>query len=164
MDNAVQPTTMDPLYYKPLEILTHIAVDVVPTKPHGSLKVLYVATTEGTVKKITILPKSSATCTLEEWNIFPEGSGSQIMALHYLKVTVRTPNVFMRPMTELCAHSLSRVYGFAGLDLRGHSRSGVENTGPALWPTPEQGSVHERDGPLLRMERARRQVPTADKR
>lgn len=89
MDNAVQPTTMDPLYYKPLEILTHIAVDVVPTKPHGSLKVLYVATTEGTVKKITILPKSSTTCTLEEWNIFPEGSGSQIMALHYLKVTVR---------------------------------------------------------------------------
>ncbi|XP_060837417.1 semaphorin-5A isoform X2 [Rhopalosiphum padi] len=87
MDNAVQPTTMDPLYYKPLEILTHIAVDVVPTKPHGSLKVLYVATTEGTVKKITILPKSSVTCTLEEWNIFPEGSGSQIMALHYLKVT-----------------------------------------------------------------------------
>lgn len=88
MDNAVQPTTLDPLYYKPLEILTHIAVDVVPTKPHGSLKVLYVATAEGTVKKITILPKSSVTCTLEEWNIFPEGSGSQIMALHYLKVTV----------------------------------------------------------------------------
>lgn len=89
MDNAVQPTTLDPLYYRPLEILTHIAVDVVPTKPHGSLKVLYVATAKGTVKKITILPKSSATCTLEEWNILPEASGSQILALHYLKITVR---------------------------------------------------------------------------
>lgn len=89
MDNAVQPSTLEPLYYKPLEILTHIAVDVVPTKPHGSLKVLYVATAEGTVKKITILPKSSVTCTLEEWNIFPESSSSQIMALYYLKITVR---------------------------------------------------------------------------
>jgi len=88
MDNAVQPTTLDPLYYRPLEILTHIAVDVVPTKPHGSLKVLYVATAEGTVKKITILPKSSVTCTLEEWIILSESSDSQIMALHYLKVTV----------------------------------------------------------------------------
>lgn len=96
MDNAVQPTTMDPLYYKPLEILTHIAVDVVPTKPHGSLKVLYVATAQGTVKKITILPKSSVTCTLEEWNIFPESAGSQIMALHYLKVTVNVVFVAYR--------------------------------------------------------------------
>lgn len=93
MDNAVQPTTLDPLYYKPLEILTHIAVDVVPTKPYGSLKVLYVATSKGTVKKITILPKFSVTCTLEEWNIFPENSGFQIMTLHYLKVTVRTSNM-----------------------------------------------------------------------
>lgn len=89
MDNAVQPTTMDPLYYKSLETLTHIAVDVVPTKVHGSMNVLYVATTEGTVKKISVLPKSSVTCTLEEWNIFPEGFSSQIMSLHYLKVTVR---------------------------------------------------------------------------
>lgn len=93
MDNAVQPTTLSPLYYKPLEILTHIAVDVVPTKPHGSLKVLYVATARGTVKKITILPKTSVTCTLEEWNLFPESSGSLIMALHYLKVTVRYINL-----------------------------------------------------------------------
>jgi len=69
-------------------------------------------------------------------------------------------------MTELCAHSLCSClrYCCAGLDIRGHSRSGVENTGPALWPSQEQGSVHERDGPILRMERARRQVPTADKR
>lgn len=95
MDNAVQPTTLSPLYYKPLEILTHIAVDVVPTKPHGSLKVLYVATARGTVKKITILPKTSVTCTLEEWNLFPESSGSLIMALHYLKVTVRYINLIL---------------------------------------------------------------------
>lgn len=93
MDNAVQPTTLDPLYYKPLEILTHITVDVVPTKPYGSLKVLYVATAKGTVKKISILPKSSVTCTLEEWNIFPESSGSQIMALQYLKITVRNISI-----------------------------------------------------------------------
>ncbi|XP_050547311.1 semaphorin-5A-like [Daktulosphaira vitifoliae] len=87
MDNAVQPTTLEPLYYKPLEILTQIAVDVVATKPHGTLKVLYLATSSGTIKKITILPKTSVTCTLEEWNLFPEGFGSQIMALHFIKVT-----------------------------------------------------------------------------
>lgn len=105
----MQPSTMEPLYYKPLEILTHIAVDVVPTKPHGSLKVLYVATAEGTVKKITILPKSSVTCTLEEWNIFPESSSSSIMALHYLKITVRVDYNDFYPSASICVNVYFRI-------------------------------------------------------
>lgn len=34
MDNAVQPTTKDPLYTSQLETITHIAVDVLSTKYH----------------------------------------------------------------------------------------------------------------------------------
>lgn len=86
MDNGIQPMTLDPLYHRYLETLTHIAIAVVPTKQYVSMKVLFVATTKGTVKKITILPKSMITCTLEEWDIFPEGFNFQILTMHYSSV------------------------------------------------------------------------------
>lgn len=34
MDSAVQPTSQSPLYNSQLEIITHIAVDILPTKMH----------------------------------------------------------------------------------------------------------------------------------
>lgn len=42
-----------------------------------------------------------------------------------------------------------------GLDILRHPRSSVENPGTTLQQTQEQRSVHERDGPVLRMERTR---------
>lgn len=62
---------------------THIAVDVTPTKAHGAVAVLYVATNEGLIKKISVLPYSMETCIIEVWGPLP----STPMTLQYLKET-----------------------------------------------------------------------------
>ena len=41
--------------------LTHVAVDVVPTRQSGSVHILYIAGTDGTVRKMSIVPRSSRT-------------------------------------------------------------------------------------------------------
>lgn len=71
------------------------------------------------------------------------------------------------PLTRQLLNILVVLFFFffgTGLDLRGHTGSGAENPGATLRQTPEQGGVHERDGPVLRLERARGQVSAADQR
>lgn len=60
---------------------THIAVDVTPTKLHRGVTVLYVATTAGLVKKISVLPRTQETCVVEVWGPLP----SPAMTLQFLK-------------------------------------------------------------------------------
>ncbi|PSN40455.1 Semaphorin-5B, partial [Blattella germanica] len=62
MDSAVQPATLHPLYTGRLETLTHIAIHVLPTKLHRTVHVMYVATADGLVKKISVLPRTQETC------------------------------------------------------------------------------------------------------
>ncbi|KAI5706234.1 hypothetical protein M8J75_006147, partial [Diaphorina citri] len=87
MDSAVQPTTARPLYFGQLETLTHIAVDVLPTKVHRAVHVMYVATEEGLVKKISVLPRTQTTCVLEIWKPLPPDTPSSIYSMHFLKET-----------------------------------------------------------------------------
>ncbi|CAD6215680.1 GSCOCG00000493001-RA-CDS [Cotesia congregata] len=81
MDEAAQGTTSSPLHTTTLERFTHIAVDVTPTKIHRGVTVLYVATTEGLIKKISVLPRTQETCIVEVWGPFP----SPAMTLQFLK-------------------------------------------------------------------------------
>ena len=85
MDNAVQPTTLQPLYLGRLEILTHIAVHVLPTKLHRAVHMMYVATADGLVKKISVLPRTQETCVVEIWKPFSGDNPIAIQALHFLK-------------------------------------------------------------------------------
>ncbi|XP_039283043.1 semaphorin-5B [Nilaparvata lugens] len=88
MDAAVQPVTQDPLYVGKLETITHIAVDVLATKYHRAVHVLYVATVEGYIKKISVLTRTQKTCVLEVWRPFPVDSPqTNILSLSYLKET-----------------------------------------------------------------------------
>ncbi|XP_021914247.1 semaphorin-5A-like isoform X2 [Zootermopsis nevadensis] len=87
MNDAVQPATLHPLYKGLLETLTHIAVDVLPTKQHKAVHVLYVATTDGLVKKISVLPTTQETCVVEVWKPYPGNNPVPIKALHYLEET-----------------------------------------------------------------------------
>ncbi|GLH12202.1 Semaphorin-2A [Gryllus bimaculatus] len=87
MDSAVQPVTLSPLYTSELETLTHIAVDQVATKLHRSVHVLYVATSRGLIKKISVLPRTMETCVVEIWKPFEDSYPSPIKTLHYLKET-----------------------------------------------------------------------------
>lgn len=83
MDDAVQSTLLEPLYTATLERFTHIAVDVMPTKLYRAVTVLYVATTTGLIKKISVLPGSQETCIVEVWGPLP----SLPMTLQFLKDT-----------------------------------------------------------------------------
>ncbi|XP_066596034.1 semaphorin 5c isoform X2 [Prorops nasuta] len=83
MDDAVQSTTLEPLHTTTLERFTHIAVDVTPTKLHRGATVLYVATAEGLIKKISVLPRTQDTCIVEIWGVLP----SPPMSLQFLKDT-----------------------------------------------------------------------------
>lgn len=83
MDKAVQSTTLEPLHTAILERFTHIAMDITPTKLHPSVTVLYVATTTGLIKKISVLPKTQKACIVEVWGPLP----SSPMTLQFLKDT-----------------------------------------------------------------------------
>lgn len=83
MDDAVQSTMPEPLYTATFERFTHIAIDVTPTKLHRAVTVLYVATTTGMIKKISVLPRTQETCIVEAWGPVP----SPPMTLQFLKDT-----------------------------------------------------------------------------
>jgi chondroitin sulfate proteoglycan 4 len=88
VDSAVQPSTLHPLYTGRLETLTHIAVHILPTKLHRALHVIYVATVDGLIKKISLLPRTQETCVVEIWKPFPGDNPIAIRALHYVRETV----------------------------------------------------------------------------
>nr|CAH7768425.1 unnamed protein product [Callosobruchus chinensis] len=84
MDSAVQSTSLDPLYTSTLERLTHITVDVIETKK-DLVHVLYIATTEGLVKKLSLSPlhgKHTKPCIVEVWQVAPS-----IFNMKFLKET-----------------------------------------------------------------------------
>ncbi|XP_063231455.1 semaphorin-5A isoform X2 [Bacillus rossius redtenbacheri] len=87
MDHAVQPTTLGPLYTGQLETLTHIAVDVMSTNLYSDQHVLYVATTTGFVKKISVLSRTHETCVVEVWKLHSGESPVPINTVQYLKET-----------------------------------------------------------------------------
>lgn len=88
VDSAVQPATLEPLYTGRLETLTHISVHVLPTKLHRALHLIYVATGDGLIKKISVLPRTQETCVVEIWKPFPGDIPTAIKALHYVKEMV----------------------------------------------------------------------------
>lgn len=83
MDEAVQAHTSRPLYTATLERFTHLAVDVTPTKSFSKTAVLYVSTTDGMIKKISVLPRTMEACVIEVWGPLP----SAPLTLQYLKET-----------------------------------------------------------------------------
>ncbi|KAK0086292.1 hypothetical protein PV325_003438 [Microctonus aethiopoides] len=81
MDDAVQSSTVMPLHITTGERFIHIAVDVTPTRLHRGVTVLYVATTSGMIKKISVLPRTQETCVVEVWGPVP----SSVLSLQFLK-------------------------------------------------------------------------------
>lgn len=67
MDNAVQATSLNPLYTVELERFSHLTIDVVASRQHQYINVIYVATEEGLIKKLTLYPHSKKACLVEIW-------------------------------------------------------------------------------------------------
>lgn len=111
MDQAVQPITVHPLHYAKLERFTHIAVDSIPTKLHETVHVLYVATENAIVKKMSVLPRTKETCVIEVWQVEPNPH-TKVRALQYLKETeslyIGTDASVLRIFSQHCSRHLSR--------------------------------------------------------
>ncbi|XP_060516101.1 semaphorin-5B [Cylas formicarius] len=110
MDGAVQAATLDPLHVAELERFTHITVDVVTTKQHELVHVIYVATQVGVVKKLAFHTKSKVTCVVEVWQTTSDSQ--TIKNMQFLKETnsvyVTTDNGLMRIPANHCRRHSSK--------------------------------------------------------
>lgn len=110
MDYAIQPTTSQPLHFSRLERFSYIALDMIPTKLHESVRIMYVATVEGLIKKISVLPRTKETCVVEIWQPEPDAA-TQIKSLQYVKETdslyVGTDISLMRISAHHCNRHVS---------------------------------------------------------
>lgn len=86
MDSAVQATTLDPLYLTALERFSHITIDVIASKHYRYIHVIYIATEEGFIKKLTVLPRSKIACVVEVWQVTSNPKHS-IKNMQFLKET-----------------------------------------------------------------------------
>ncbi|CAG9828712.1 unnamed protein product [Diabrotica balteata] len=85
MDSAVQATAFDPLYSTTGERFTHITVDVVETKL-VTVHVIYLATQQGYIKKLSLLPHHKTACVVEIWQAVPDAN-IPITSMQFLKKT-----------------------------------------------------------------------------
>lgn len=110
MDQAIQPITVRPLHYSKLERFTHITVDIISTKLHESVQVLYIATETGLIKKASIIPRTKESCIIEIWQL--NAPNNNIKALQYLKETesvyVGTQTSVLRISSQHCERHTSQ--------------------------------------------------------
>lgn len=71
-----------------LNRLGPIVVDIVSTKHHDEIHVIYVATMEGELRKLVTIPNSPESCLVERLQIFPKGKEKKIKTMKLLKDTV----------------------------------------------------------------------------
>ncbi|XP_040152490.1 semaphorin-5A isoform X2 [Anopheles arabiensis] len=119
MDQAIQPITGRPLHHTALERLSHIAIDIIPTKLHERVHIIYVATDGGTIKKISVLPRTKDTCVIEIWQP-EERPDTPIKVMQYVKDTeslyVGTERALMRIPANHCGRHLSRASCLNSMD------------------------------------------------
>lgn len=86
MDQAVQAATAQPLYFSKSERFVHIALDMISTRLHEKVRIIYVSTADGLIKKLSVLTRTKETCVIELWQ--PEiGTDSKIHTMKFLKHT-----------------------------------------------------------------------------
>lgn len=68
--------------------MNHIVVDSIQTKHEDTVHVIFVATFEGVIRKLVIIPDTKETCLIEELKIFSDDSTDRIKVLKILKDTV----------------------------------------------------------------------------
>lgn len=119
MDQAVQPSTVQPLHFTKLERFTHIALDMISTKLHENVRIIYVATEAGLIKKISVLPRTKETCVIEVWQ--PEASDkTRIRTLEFLKAKqslyIGTDAALMRISAQHCGRHVSKASCLNAMD------------------------------------------------
>lgn len=102
MDRPVVTQGPQPLFTVDDERLSHIAVDVVTTRQSGTVHVVFVVGSGGTLRKMSIPSPSTSTlgvalaagnpCLLEELKLFPDNSS---VAIHSLKLLRDTNSLYL---------------------------------------------------------------------
>lgn len=120
MDQAVQPVTSQPLFHTTGERFTHIALDMIPTKLHENVRIMYVANTNGIVKKLSVLSRTKDTCVIEKWQPQPTGQQSRILTMQFLKETeslyIGTETSLLRIPAEHCSRHVSQASCLNAMD------------------------------------------------
>lgn len=111
MDSSVQAIQPSPLYVSQLERFKHIAIDKVSTKLHENVRVIYVSTDDGLIKKISVLPRTKQACLIEAME--PESSRDvEIKTMEFVKATdsiyVGTSNSLIKIPSQRCFRHLSK--------------------------------------------------------
>lgn len=120
MDQAVQPTANRPLYHSTGERFTHIALDMISTKLHENVRILYVANRDSLIKKLSVLSRTKDTCVIEKWQPQHSSNTSRIMTMQFLKETeslyIGTQTTLMRIPAEHCSRHVSRASCLNAMD------------------------------------------------
>lgn len=111
MDSSVQAIQPSPLYVSQLERFKQIAIDKVATKLHENVRVIYVTTDDGLIKKIYILPRTKQSCLIEVME--PESSRDvEIKTMEFVKATdslyVGTESSLIKIPSQRCYRHLSK--------------------------------------------------------
>ncbi|XP_037041378.1 semaphorin-5A [Bradysia coprophila] len=118
MDQAVQPTTAYPLHVSKLERFIHIALDNISTKLHENVRIIYVSTEAGLIKKISVLPRTKETCVIEMWQ--PDVNNGRIRVIDFLKETeslyVGSDTGLMRIPAQHCNRHVSKASCLNAMD------------------------------------------------
>lgn len=114
MDDAVQATSIQPLHHASSERFIHIALDVISTKLHDKVTMMFVATESGAIKKISVLPRTKSSCVVEVWRP-PVGSDQpamRIRTMQYLKngnsLYIGTDDAVLRLPAHNCQRHVSK--------------------------------------------------------
>lgn len=120
MDQAVQPLSNYPLYHTTGERLTYIALDLIPTKLHEKVRIIYAATTTGLIKKLSVLSRTKDTCVIEKWQPQLPAHASRILTMDFLKETeslyLGTETSLIRIPAEHCSRHVSRASCLNAMD------------------------------------------------
>lgn len=159
MDLAVQPTRVLPLYYRRLETLSLIAVDVVPTKHHPAVHVVYAASEDGVVRKMSVLGRE--TCVLELWRPFEGASPPRYRKMEFLRATeslyIATEAGVVRVPGQHCGRYRTRTTCLAAMD----PYCGWNELKEACTPAPNRdpAAAHWAQRPLACPDRSVDRVP-----
>lgn len=114
MDDAVQATSIQPLHHASSERFSHIALDVISTKLHDKVTMLFVATESGAIKKISVLPRTKSSCVVEVWRpaVGSDQPAMRIRTMQYLKnadsLYIGTEDAVLRLPAHNCQRHVSK--------------------------------------------------------
>ncbi|CAH2054373.1 unnamed protein product, partial [Iphiclides podalirius] len=112
MHEPVQPVSGEPVYRAALTRFTHVTVDVARAKL-GSQLVLFVATLDGDVLKLSVLPRFEGACLLETWRLRDGKASIDIRTMQFVKDTMSLyiggERAVVRVGAERCARHRSRA-------------------------------------------------------